>query len=176
MAPVIVVTGIMAAGKSTVAELLARRWERAVHLRGDLFRRMIVAGQAPITPELSADATAQLDLRYRLAAHTAEEYARAGFTVVLQDVVLGPALPGLLDRIRVRPLHLAVLAPAPEVVARREAGRAKTGYGEGWTPATLDAALRDGTPRLGLWLDTSEQTPEQTVDAILARLPESAIT
>ena len=176
MAPVLVVTGIMAAGKSTVADLLARRWERGVHLRGDVFRRMIVTGQAPITPELSPEATAQLDLRYRLAAHAAEEYAGAGFAVVLQDVLLGPALPALLDRIRVRPLHLVVLAPDPEVVARREAGRAKTGYGDGWTPAVLDAALRDGTPRLGLWLDTSAQTPDQTVETILARLPESAIT
>ena len=50
MARVIVVVGIMAAGKSTVAEALARRFDRAVHLRGDVFRRMIVSGRAPITP------------------------------------------------------------------------------------------------------------------------------
>ena len=30
-----VVTGVMAAGESTVAEALARRFERAVHVRGD---------------------------------------------------------------------------------------------------------------------------------------------
>ncbi|MFD6693018.1 hypothetical protein ACFWD8_09505 [Micromonospora aurantiaca] len=36
----------MAAGKSTVAEWLARRLPRAVHLRGDVFRRMIVSGPA----------------------------------------------------------------------------------------------------------------------------------
>ena len=172
---VIVVTGIMAAGKSTVAEVLARRSDRAVHLRGDVFRRMIVSGRAPITPVPSAEATRQLELRYRLAAQAAETYFRAGFTVVLQDVALGPAVPFLVDLIRVRPLHLVVLAPDPDVVARREAGRAKTGYGDGWTPAGLDAALRDGTPRLGLWLDTSRQTPEETADAVLARLPDSAI-
>ncbi|MER7129260.1 hypothetical protein [Streptosporangium saharense] len=33
----------------------------------------------------------------------------------------------------------------------------------------LDAVLRERTPRLGLWLDTSEQTPEETVEEILAR-------
>jgi hypothetical protein len=32
----------------------------------------------------------------------------------------------------------------------------------------LDGALRTGTPRIGLWLDTSDLTVEQTVDAILA--------
>ncbi len=42
---VIVITGAMAAGKSTVAELLASRFARSVHVRGDSFRRMIVNGQ-----------------------------------------------------------------------------------------------------------------------------------
>jgi chloramphenicol 3-O-phosphotransferase len=172
---VIVVTGIMAAGKSTVAELVAGRSDRGVHLRGDVFRRMIVSGRAPITSVLSAEAERQLELRYRLAAQAAQTYAEAGFTVVLQDVVLGPSLPWLVGLIRARPLHLVVLAPDPEVVAEREAGRAKTGYGDGWTPAGLDAVLREGTPRLGLWLDTSAQTPQETADAILARLPESAV-
>ena len=35
--------------------------------------------------------------------------------------------------------------------------------------AELDAYLRGATPRLGLWLDTSEQTVAETVDEILAR-------
>ena len=43
---VIVVTGIQAAGKSTIAQALAERLERSVHLRGDVFRRMIVSGRA----------------------------------------------------------------------------------------------------------------------------------
>lgn len=38
---IVLITEIMAAGKSTVAELLARRLPRSVHLRGDLFRRMV---------------------------------------------------------------------------------------------------------------------------------------
>ncbi|WP_249019480.1 zeta toxin family protein [Conexibacter sp. S30A1] len=44
-APVIyLITGPMAAGKSTVARLLAARFERGVHLEGDVFRRSIGAG------------------------------------------------------------------------------------------------------------------------------------
>ena len=39
------ITGVMASGKSTVAQLLAERLPRAVHLRGDVFRRMIVSGR-----------------------------------------------------------------------------------------------------------------------------------
>jgi chloramphenicol 3-O-phosphotransferase len=173
--PVVVLTGVMAAGKSTVGDVLARRWERGVHLRGDVFRRMIVSGQVGKGPEPDGEADRQLELRYRLAAQAAETYARAGFAVVLQDVILGPHLRMVVDLVRVRPLHVVVLAPSPEVVTRREAGRDKTGYGGGWTPARLDAVLRDGTPRIGLWLDTSELTADQTADAISARMSESAV-
>ena len=38
MAELYAITGVMAAGKSTVAELLAQRFEKGVQLRGDLFR------------------------------------------------------------------------------------------------------------------------------------------
>ena len=50
---VIVITGAMAAGKSTVAELLARRLPRSVHIHGDIFRTMIVNGRADMTPNPS---------------------------------------------------------------------------------------------------------------------------
>ncbi|MFC0029897.1 AAA family ATPase [Micromonospora chaiyaphumensis] len=165
---VVLISGIMAAGKSTVAELLARRLPRAVHLRGDVFRRMIVSGRAALTADLTDEAWRQLRLRYDLAASAADRYAAAGFTVVLQDVVLGAELPALVERIRHRPLAVVVLAPRADVVAARERGRSKQGYGD-WPVADLDADLRATTPRIGLWLDTSAQTPEETVDEILAR-------
>jgi predicted kinase len=165
---VVLISGIMAAGKSTVAELLARRLPRSVHLRGDLFRRMIVGGRAEPTAELSPEAWRQLQLRYELAAAAADRYAAAGFTVVLQDVVLGAELPAMIERIRHRPLAVVVLAPRPEVVAARERDRPKQGYGD-WPVADLDAGFRADTPRIGLWLDSSAQTPAETVDEILAR-------
>ena len=37
----------------------------------------------------------------------------------------------------------------------------------------LDVSLRRDTPRRGLWLDTSDQTPEETTTEILTRLPEA---
>ncbi|MEU2667092.1 AAA family ATPase [Micromonospora sp. NBC_01740] len=165
---VVLISGIMAAGKSTVAEALARRLPRAVHLRGDVFRRMVVSGREEMTAEPSAEAWRQLRLRYDLAASAADRYAAAGFTVVLQDVVLGAELPAMVDRIRHRPLAVVVLAPSPEAVAAREEAREKKGYGD-WPVADLDADFRAQTPRIGLWLDTSALTPTRTVDEILAR-------
>ena len=36
------ITGLMASGKSTVSDLLAKSIEKCVHLRGDVFRKMII--------------------------------------------------------------------------------------------------------------------------------------
>lgn len=168
--PVVLLTGISAAGKSTVAEALARRFDRGVHVRGDAFRRMVVAGREEMGGDPSPEAWRQLRLRYRLGAATADTYHEAGFAVVVQDVVLGPVLVDYVAAIRSRPLVVVVLAPRPEVVAEREAGRAKDAYGAGrLDAAALDRGLRDDTPRLGLWLDTSDQSPDETVDEIVAR-------
>ncbi|WP_458105709.1 zeta toxin family protein [Bacillus sp. PK3-136] len=42
---VYLITGVMAAGKSTVAQLLSERLDKGVHVRGDVFRKMIVNGE-----------------------------------------------------------------------------------------------------------------------------------
>jgi hypothetical protein len=105
-------------------------------------------------------------LRHELAADVARRYVEAGFAVVLQDIVIGVELAAMIARIRTRPLHVIVLAPDVHEVAAREARRAKTGYAT-MTPEDLDAAFRVSTPRVGLWLDTTELSVEQTVDHIL---------
>jgi hypothetical protein len=53
-------------------------------------------------------------------------------------------------------------APSPDAVATRERDRDKVGYHH-FTPAVLDAGFRADTPRVGLWIDTSEMTVNQTV-------------
>ena len=171
---IIVITGAMAAGKSTVAQLLAERLPRAAHVRGDFFRRMIVSGQAPMSDPLSDEAAAQLRLRHQLAARTAEGYATAGIAAVVQDIILGLDLLRFLRMLQHRPVHVVVLAPDAATLARRDAARSKTGY-VGWTPDGFDRELRDATPRLGLWLDTSRQTPDQTVETILNRLADALV-
>jgi chloramphenicol 3-O-phosphotransferase len=171
---VFVLTGVMASGKSTVAELLAQRFDRGVHVRGDAFRKMIVSGRAEITPDLPEEAVAQLELRRRIAARTADDYWRAGFDVVVQDILIGDAFVDLLSMITARPLHAVVLVARPSVIAERERARPKTGYGS-WTVAASCDALDTETAHVGLWLDTSELSPEQTVDEILRRRDEAVV-
>jgi hypothetical protein len=137
---------------------------------------MVVSGWIDMEPDESAEASSDLDLRYRIAAAAADTYFEAGFTVAVQDVVLGARLARYVGHIRSRPLYVVVLVPRPEVVTEREAARTKSAYRQGsWTIDDLDRGLREQTPRIGLWLDNSDQTPDETVDEILARREEALI-
>lgn len=172
---VIVVTGVMAAGKSTVSQLLAERFSRAVHLRGDVFRRFVVTGRVDMSPQGEPEARRQLALRHAIAAQTANSYVAAGFTVVVQDLFVGATLEPFVDQLVERPVSLVMLAPDVAVVMQRESERAKVGYGDLWSIRDFDHMVRTKTPRIGLWLDSSQQTPDETVDDILSRLPEARI-
>ena len=171
----ILITGVMASGKSTVAQAIADRLERSVHLRGDVFRKMIVNGREEMTPRPTEAARAQLLLRYRLAADAAASYLAAGFSVVYQDVILGDDLRRVASCLPHSPLHIVVLCPTAEAVASRAGERRKPGYGT-FAVAELDTVLRTQTPRLGLWLDSSDMSAEQTADAILQRLDDALVT
>jgi chloramphenicol 3-O-phosphotransferase len=157
----------MASGKSTVAQALAARFERSVHLKGDAFRRFIVNGQAPLSFELSEEGERQLLLRYEIAAEAAKRYFEAGFTVVYQDIILGPTLETVVSRFEGLPLTVVVLAPDSETIAHREANRGKSGYKNTAEIARFDKVLREETPKLGTWIDSSSLTVRETVDKVV---------
>jgi len=164
-----VITGVMAAGKSTVAEALAKRLTKSVYLPGDVFRTMIINGREDMRESPSAAALSQLDLRYRITAKAAQEYYDAGFAVVVEDNYLGEGLTRFVEILEGYPVYPVVLAPGIEVVAERERARANKGYW-GYTVESLYRGFMESTPRIGLWLDTSDLTPEETVDEILRQL------
>jgi hypothetical protein len=174
------ISGAQASGKSTVADLLAQHFERGVHVRGGQFYRWVVRGWVHFDDVDRADESRRLlDLRYRLSAVVANEYAAAGFTTVVQDNIYGADVVAWLGSIRARPLHLVVLRPSVAAISdRHEQRRRETGkvaYRGGFTAADNDADLAKTPTDLGLWLDTSAQTPEETVGEILARAREAVV-
>jgi hypothetical protein len=78
-----------------------------------------------------------------------------------------------------RPRHLIVLRPSIDEIKDRDrkrvAEKGKLTYrSDRFTPEDLDDLL-GSTPRIGLWLTTSGQTPEETVDEILRREAEAIV-
>ncbi len=168
MQPVLyLITGVMASGKSTIAELLASKLEKGVHLRGDVFRRMIVSGREDMSADPTDEARRQLDLRYRLAANAAKTYYDGGFSVVLQDNYYGDALTYMLEQLKEYPVRVIVLCPNIETIQTRERTRGKAGY-TGFSIEDLYRSFMTETPKIGFWLDNSEQTAEQSAQCIAA--------
>jgi hypothetical protein len=172
------VTGAQASGKSTVADLLARRFTRGVHVRGGQFYRWAVHGWVHVGDDDEREARRLLDLRYELSSQVACGYAAAGFTTIVQDNIYGPDVERWLDRVPA-PKHLVVLRPSVEVVERRDAQRQRTtgkvAYRGGFTPALNDEHVAGTRADLGLWLDSSDLTPDETVDTIIRRTAEARV-
>src|SRR6266511_2446735 len=74
---VVVITGIQAAGKSTTAQALAERLPRSVHVRGDVFRRMVVGGRADLTALIRSRPLLVVVLAPSVDTVAAREAARA---------------------------------------------------------------------------------------------------
>lgn len=85
----------------------------------------------------------------------ADEYAAAGFGVVVQDNIYGSDVARWMDRVRARPRHLVVLRPSIGVVAARDEQRRRS---------TGKIAYHGGL-----------QTPEQTVAEALSRSSEARL-
>jgi hypothetical protein len=177
---IFLITGAQAAGKSTVGRLLSERFDRGAFVEGDLMWKLIVSGAEDMGGEQpSAEAERQYLLRLRHGAMLADSLYENGFTAVHSDIVMGESMHPYIGMVRNRPLYVVMLYPSVQSVVAREGARDKMAYRD--LGSTLEDAVRtfygwiDATPRIGLWLDSSDQTPDETVDEIMARAWDEAL-
>lgn len=139
MADVFILSGSPGSGKTTVARLLAAKYERSVHLHTDDFWHMIAKGAIP--PYLP-ESDEQNQAVVAAIAAAASEYARGGFAVIV-DGVLGPWMLHHFRRTAPQSgqvaVHYAVLRPDRETALERAQQRTEPG------------ALLDAAPILDLW-------------------------
>lgn len=170
---IFLITGAQAAGKSTVGRLLAERFDRSGFVEGDVMWRLVVSGREDMTPEPSDEALLQLLMRYEHGAMLADSLFENDFTAVHADIVMEHGLPRYADMVRNRPLYIVMLRPSVQAVIDRERARGTAAYRDWGSVEEGVAAFYeaiDRTQRLGLWVDSTDQTPEQTVDEIMSRV------
>ncbi len=141
---VVVVSGIQAAGKTTVGRMLAQRLSRSAFVDGDVLARMVVTSHEPMSRQASGEAVRQLLLRYRQAALLADTFWSGGFTAVVADNIYGEdELVGFIEQLQARPVIVVMLVPQTRAVIEREVSRSGDAY-RGWmADAGLEAAVAE---------------------------------
>jgi adenylylsulfate kinase-like enzyme len=178
-ADVWLITGIPGAGKSTTARLLAERFPRAAHIDADSLQEWVIRGGVWPGDEPAEESARQIRLNVRNQCLLARSFAEAGFTAVVDYVILDPATHlAFLEGLTVR---YVVLAPGVEAAIERDRTRpksirhvAKHGISIAERFAHLEVAFEQVRGR-GLWLDTSGLTAEEAVSAILRRQDEALL-
>ena len=88
----------------------------------------------------------------------------AGFVAVVDDIyVTRDRLDLFVANATTRPVHLVVLAPSAETVVARDAARPDTTVAGRWIH--LDAVQREELAGVGLWIDSTGMSVDETVAA-----------
>ena len=105
----------------------------------------------------------------------ANNFVDFGFTVFLDTVLVDRAeLDFFVALLSPRPVRLVVLAPGIDVCKDRNASRAPEARFDFDGYERLQVEMANEFSDVGWWLDTSEETPRETADVIVARVEHDA--
>jgi predicted ABC-type ATPase len=173
MASLDVVTGPPGAGKSTVARVVADRFERSVLVEGDAFFAFLARDAVP--PWLR-EANEQNEVVVKVAGAAAGRFAAEGYATVF-DGVIGPwFLPTFAATAGLDFLHYIVLLPSLETCVARV--RTRRGHGFTDEPATrkmYEEFARAEVDRRYVLADPSHDV-EIVVREVLRRFDDGTLT
>ncbi len=163
-----IVTGSPGSGKSTVSRGLAGALHHAARVAADDLQAMLVSGAVWALGEPADEAARQVDLCYRNVGALSANFARAGFSTVIDCVVPdADHLDRLLGHLPAVPVSLVVLDPGGAVCRARNAQRPAADRFDFDDHEGLRRSMRSGFGDRGWWIDTAEQSVERTVHDVV---------
>jgi adenylate kinase family enzyme len=170
---VCIITGPAGAGKSTVAKELAKKFSRVAVINVDSLRNSIITGRVKPWP-WNEESKLQVELSAENACALAKNFLSKGFSVVIDDVIGRQLLAYYSQNLKDFSPKFILLLPSKESLLKRFDTRGEGNDLRKRTEELHNKYLqRLQEVKWDAVIDSSNQTPAETVTSALSVLSES---
>ena len=136
---IFVISGPPAAGKSTIATELAKRFDKSIAIRVDDIRESVIGGLALPFPLWTEETARQYEIAETATAAAARVYVEAGFVVILDHCRNPENIEKWIDRdLSDVPLYKVAVIPSLETTLARNKARTTKAF----PPENLEPIIR----------------------------------